>query len=237
MFDPVYAFLQAIGYTHPLHPTVTHLPIGLIFAAFVFGLLGLAFKKPVLLSTVRHCVILALAALPFVAFFGVMDWQHFYAGAWLFPIQAKVVLAALLLVVLVVALITVFRVDQFSGRSIVIFGVCLLFTFGLGYFGGELVYATAQPKANEQSLSALQADGAAIFNQSCSMCHYSDRTDKKVGPGLKGLYGNAQMPVSGWELTDENIERQLKTPFAAMPPFSSMTDEEIDAIIAYLKSL
>ena len=237
MFEPIYKFLQAIGYSHPLHPTLTHVPIGLIFAAFVFALLGIAFKKPMLLSTVRHCVILALVTLPFVAFLGVMDWQHFYAGAWLFPIKAKVVLAALLLVVLVVSLITVFRIDKFSGRSIVIFGVCLLLTFGLGYFGGELVYGTAGPESTDQSRGAEASEGAAIFNRSCSMCHYADKTDKKVGPGLKGLYAKGQMTVSGWEVTDENVRRQIKTPFADMPAFPDMSEEEIQALIDHLQSL
>jgi len=237
MFEPVYQTLQAIGYRHPLHPTFAHLPIGLIFAAFVFAMVALVFKKQALLSTVRHCIILALIALPLAAFFGVMDWQYFYAGAWLFPITTKVVLASLLFVVLVIALITVFRIERFSGRSIVIFGVCLLLTFGLGYFGGELVYGTAKPDSTDAAPDPAASEGAAIFDRSCSMCHYADRTDKKVGPGLKGLYAKDQMTVSGWEMTDENVRRQLKTPFADMPPFADLSEEEIQALIDYLQSL
>lgn len=237
MIDSVYAILQTIGYTHPLHPTLTHLPIGLIFAAFVFALLGMVFRKAALLSTVRHCVILGLVTLPLAAFLGILDWQHFYGGDWLFPIKAKVVLASLLFIVLAVSLVTVFRADKFSGRSLVIFGVCLLLTFGLGYFGGELVHGAAKATAAGDQISALAASGEAVFNKSCSMCHYPDKTEPKVGPGLKGLFQKDQMSVSGWEVTDDNIRKQLTAPFDNMPAFPDQTEQEVQAIIAYLRSL
>ena len=165
MLENVYAVLQKIGYSHPLHPTLTHVPIGLIFAAFIFTLVGLLFKRQGLFTTVRHCVILALITAPLAAALGVMDWQHFYGGSWLFPIQAKVVLAALLGIVLIISLVTVFRIDRFSGRSIVIFGVCLLLTFGLGYFGGELVYYTDKPAASTQNDNSSVVAGKAIFTR------------------------------------------------------------------------
>ena len=237
MLDKVYALLQTVGYSHPLHPTLTHVPIGLIFAALIFALVGIAFKKQALLSTVRHCIILALITVPLAAALGVMDWQHFYGSAWLFPIKAKVVLAALLTVVLVVSLVTVFRIDRFSGRSIVIFGVCLLLTFGLGYFGGELVYGPGKLSASADVENSDAEKGEAIFAKACAMCHFTDKEETRVGPGLKGLYQKGQMAVSGWEVSDDNIRRQLKSPFDNMPSFPDQTEEDIQAIIAYLRSL
>ena len=76
-----------------------------------------------------------------------------------------------------------------------------------------------------------------LFNQSCAMCHYPDQAETKVGPGLKGLYKKDQMSISGWKVTDDNVRRQLKTPYANMPPFPDMTEEEMQALIAYLHAL
>ncbi|MEE9495744.1 MAG: c-type cytochrome [Desulfobacterales bacterium] len=45
------------------------------------------------------------------------------------------------------------------------------------------------------------------------------------------------MAKSGWKVTDDNVRRQLKTPYANMPPFPDLTEEEKQAIIAYLRSL
>ena len=61
--------------------------------------------------------------------------------------------------------------------------------------------------------------------------------DTKVGPGLKGLYKKSQLPVSGWDVSDDNIRRQIRTPFANMPPFPGQSEEEIQAVIEYLRSL
>ena len=237
MIENVYAVLQKLGYAHPLHPTLTHVPIGLIFAAFLFTLIALAFKKQTLLTTVRHCLILALISAPFAAALGVMDWQHLYGGTWLFPIKAKVVLAALLGIVLIISLVTVFRINRFSGRSLVIFGVCLLLTFGLGYFGGELVYGTGRSTESTGDDNSAMKDGEAIFVKNCAMCHFTDKEDTKIGPGLKGFYQKSQMPVSGWDVTDDNIRRQMRTPFAAMPAFPDQSEDEIQALISYLRSL
>ena len=237
MLENVYIMLEKIGYSHPLHPTLTHVPIGLIFAAFIFTLVALVFKKQTLLISVRHCLILALISAPFAAAFGVMDWQHFYGSSWLFPIKAKIVLAALLGIVLIFSLVTVFRIDRFSGRSLVIFGVCLLLTFGLGYFGGELIYGTGRTTASAAGDNSAVMDGEAIFTKNCAMCHFTNKEETKIGPGLKGLYKKNQLPVSGWEVTDDNIRRQLRTPFAGMPAFPDQTEEEIQAIISYLQTL
>lgn len=237
MFEFIYETLQKFGYTHPLHPTLTHLPIGLVLAAFVFGSFAIFFRKPALFETARHCVTFAIITVPLAALLGLMDWQHFYGGAWIFPIKMKLLLAAGLFVFLLLAIVTVSRRDRSNGRSLVAYAVCVLLVIGLGFFGGELVYGISKSKTTGESIGALTEEGAAIFNQSCAMCHYPDQTETKVGPGLKGLYKKDHMAKSGWKVTDENIIRQLKTPYANMPPFPDLTEEEIRAMIAYLRSL
>lgn len=67
----------------------------------------------------------------------------------------------------------------------------------------------AEPKAHE---------GHELFqSKGCVQCHYTDSRKTKVGPGLKGLSPRDRLPVSGREVTKENVRRQLKTPYGDMP--------------------
>ena len=60
MIESIYQILEKIGYTHPLHPPVTHLPAGLIIGAFLFSLVAWIFNRKNLAQTARHCLGLAL---------------------------------------------------------------------------------------------------------------------------------------------------------------------------------
>lgn len=83
----------------------------------------------------------------------------------------------------------------------------------------------------------LTKEGAVIFNNNCVGCHFADKTDGKIGPGLKGLFDRDSLPVSGWPVTEESIRKQLKTPFRAMPPFANLQEDQVKALIAFLQSL
>ena len=61
MIENIYAALQKVGFTHPLHPVLVHVPMGMIIGMFVFSLLGLKWKKGYLQQTAYHCSVLALA--------------------------------------------------------------------------------------------------------------------------------------------------------------------------------
>jgi len=230
MISAFYQSLVNIGYTHPLHPAVTHIPVGLIIGGFIFALLGAILKRPSLAKSARHCFWLALAILPVAVLFGLMDWQHFYAGAWLIPIIMKMVLAAVLLVLLIATLIP-FR----EKVPLVFYSLCLLIVIGIGFFGGELVYGTRSTK--EAPKDARIEQGAAFFAQNCAMCHYIDRTDTRIGPGLKDLFQIDKLPISGKPVTDDSIKSQLKTPVDRMPAFVDITEDELGALIEYLKTI
>ena len=84
----------------------------------------------------------------------------------------------------------------------------------------------------------LVREGATLFNErGCADCHHADRTDPKIGPGLKGLFDLDRMPVSGWEMSEDSLRKQIKTPFRAMPAYGGLTAEEMDALVAFLESL
>jgi mono/diheme cytochrome c family protein len=106
---------------------------------------------------------------------------------------------------------------------------------GLGYFGGELVYGTREPAVAETK--GLGATGEQLFKQNCSACHFTDSTDTKVGPGLKGIFKQNKFPVSGRSVSDDSFRQILKTPVSKMPPFGHLTDEQVNALLNYLKTL
>lgn len=242
MLDKVYQWIAQLGYVHPLHPAVTHIPLGCIIAGFFFLIIARMARNPAFFQSARHCMGLALAFLPIVAILGYMDWQHFYAGAWLWPIKAKLVLASTLFILLLAVNSMRSPLNRPPLKLMLLYTLCLAVAVGLGYFGGELVYGAkpagaVKPQAQEAALSPLAQAGERLFQQKCAFCHYTNKTDTKVGPGLKGISKRPTLPVSGLPPTDENLRKQLKTPYAKMPPFADLPQKQVDQIIAYLKSL
>lgn len=235
MIELIYETLTKFGYTHPLHPTLTHLPIGMVMGAFFFVLVALIFRRTILIQTARHCSVLALIAAVPTALLGLMDWQHFYGGSLLFPFKMKLILAALLIVFLILAIGIGFLTATTSKIVISLYVLCLFSVVGLGYFGGELVYGTKTPAAGVSE--GPVAEGAKLFKQNCSACHLTDSTATKIGPGLKGVFEGDKFPVSGWPVSEENFRKQLREPFEKMPPFGHLPPEQVEALIAYLKTI
>lgn len=237
----LYELLSRIGYHHPLHPALAHLPIGLTIAGFLFIIWSGVIKRPNFAHTAEHCAALALLAVIPTAILGYLDWQHFYKGAFLFPIKMKLGLALSLFVLLFIAVAISRKCEKVTGWRLAVYMLCFLITIGLGYFGGELDYGkkrlTAQaarnPAANADSILA----GVKLFEQHCSFCHFTDSTETKVGPGLKGFFQKDTLTFSGWPVSTENVARQLKTPFGQMPPFERFSQEEINSLTDFLKTI
>ncbi len=113
MIEFIYHTLTKFGYTHPLHPILTHVPIGMVMGAFLFMLVPLIFRRTNLAQTARNCTVLALIAAVPTALLGIMDWLHFYGGSLLFPIKMKLILAAILIIFLILAVIFGFLGETF----------------------------------------------------------------------------------------------------------------------------
>ncbi len=165
MFGPVYHFLERIGYPHPLHAPLTHMPIGLVTGALVFFLVARWFPNQPLTRAARFCLILAWLFLFPTVLFGIMDWQFYYAGAWLFYIKIKIILASLLFILLTIGLI-VTRKAETGFPSLTIYTLSFVTVVLLGWFGGQLIFGNWTPVAPQE----FQA-GARIFKSRCSGCH------------------------------------------------------------------
>jgi uncharacterized membrane protein len=138
VIDAVYELLEQVGFTHPLHPAITHLPMGMTMGAFLFGIASL--KYDVLARTARHCAVLGLIFVPFTIIAGIFDWQHYYDGDWSTLFITKIVLAFLLPLLLLAALAAGSGERGDSRLPLVLYALCLLNAVGLGYIGGEIGY-------------------------------------------------------------------------------------------------
>ena len=79
--------------------------------------------------------------------------------------------------------------------------------------------------------------GPVLFEANCSVCHYHDRKDKKVGPGLAGLFKSPKLPASGLPVTEENVRSRIVNGGDKMPTFKHLKEDELQIIIDYLKGL
>jgi len=104
--------------------------------------------------------------------------------------------------------------------------VTLLFA-GAIVLGGTSLYAQKGDAAK----------GKEVFEQ-CSVCHNSDSTEVKMGPGLKGLFKKDKMTSTGKPVTDANILGKINEGGNGMPAYKDiLSDAEKANVIAYLKTL
>ena len=80
------------------------------------------------------------------------------------------------------------------------------------------------------------AKGKEVFRR-CAPCHATDGTTKKMGPNLKGISKEAKMK-NGAPPTDANLTAIVKKGGRGMPGYASMLSaEQINDVVAYLKTL
>ncbi|MDY0039100.1 MAG: c-type cytochrome domain-containing protein [Desulforhabdus sp.] len=179
--DSFYEALAKIGYPHPVHPVLTHFLIGLVMAALVFGLAAWVLRSSNLTTTARHCIILALIGAFPTILTGFLDWQHFYVGAWIFPIKMKMLLAMVLLVLLSTTALLALKGVRTSKGILLMYLCCFLTVMAIGYFGGELVFSAKSSVSaahdGDKEIAPLQTgrsaymEVAGIFKQHCTICH------------------------------------------------------------------
>ena len=108
----------------------------------------------------------------------------------------------------------------------------------IGLLGaGALVTMGSTDKATSAS-SAAVGRGKTVFQQKCSVCHYDNSEQKKIGPGLKGLSKRGTFTVNGNKITDESLKAWIENGDQLMPPFKDVLEAgQIKDVIAYVKTL
>lgn len=226
--DAFYDFLDRIGYLHPIHPAMVHMPIGLVVGATAFiGISAFPRFRQFRVSG-HHALTLALVFWFPTVLFGIMDWQRNLGGAWLFLIKMKLVLAAALLVFLVAGVVLGYRGKTSLKVLAPIYGLCFALVVVLGYFGGKLVYSGVAPAG-----APIYQAGEKIFDINCTGCHAHG--GNVIEPNLP-LSGSPQL--ANFEVFDHFIRnpRMPNGTLGVMPAFSTSTisDEKAKALHDYI---
>jgi mono/diheme cytochrome c family protein len=93
------------------------------------------------------------------------------------------------------------------------------------------------PSKPLNQLTAQERRGYVDFQQNCFRCHEDRETAGKQGPSLLSVYKNQYLP-SGAPANDDRIRSVILHGRGMMPALhGAMSDEQIDDLLAYLKTL
>lgn len=221
----VYAFMGLLGYHHPFHPTQVHIPIGLIFGAFILGWAGRLRNQSVFLQAAWYCMVIAMIFMIPTVITGWMDWRHLYSGVMIFPFIIKIVLAILLLALLIAGYV-MGRINGHESKGLLpIYTLGLIIVFAIGYFGGGLVYSNrSKATANEEKV------GQELYMANCNSCHANG--------------GNVMKPDRPVTHSDKTADYEtflswVRSPRRPMPayPATVLTDEEVKEIFNYVSNV
>ncbi len=218
MIEFLYQALEKIGYVHPIHPPLTHIPMGLVFGAFIFALIALLFRRTILPQLAYNRIILLALIFSFpTALFGYTDWQHFYEGDWLFPIKMKIALSGILIILLFIALLVGRKAKAETKGTLAIYTLCLLTVIVLGYFGGQLVF---EGEGRPLTVPMRFMAGEKLFATNCNDCHPHGE-DILNAPQLSDL---------------NHFRAYLRNPEGDMPPFppEKITDTQALRLYQYI---
>ena len=81
------------------------------------------------------------------------------------------------------------------------------------------------------------AKGKEVFEQ-CAVCHNADSDEKKMGPGLKGLFKKATLADGKTPVNEATVAKKVNEGGNGMPPYEEMLDKnEKLHLMAFLKGL
>lgn len=108
--------------------------------------------------------------------------------------------------------------------------------FGLG----AAAWPQAEPRVPEMHGSdtkAMVTHGEAIFKDHCAICHFAASSEKKIGPGLRGITRRGHFSDGTWANTP-NLTRWVQSGGKNMPGFrKELSDVQIHDLLAYLRTL
>ena len=90
----------------------------------------------------------------------------------------------------------------------------------------------------ELGLNPQQAEGRKLYDNYCDRCHEPYSSRGKKGPGLKGVFKQQYLSLSGLPANDARMTDIVKYGRAKMEGFNQvMTDQQIKDLLAYLHTL
>jgi cytochrome c len=118
------------------------------------------------------------------------------------------------------------------------FGKLILGACGAALLCAGIVFAQDSAKKSGGANAAAVGRGKTVFQQKCSICHYDNTDQKKIGPGLKGLNKRGTFTVNGNKITDDSLRSWIENGDQLMPPFKEQLEpSQLKDVISYVKTL
>lgn len=90
----------------------------------------------------------------------------------------------------------------------------------------------------ELGLTPQQSAGRRIYDSDCDRCHEPYSTRGKKGPGLKGMFRNKYLSLSGLPANDERVTDIIRLGRNEMPAYSqTLSQQDLQDLLAYLHTL
>jgi mono/diheme cytochrome c family protein len=90
----------------------------------------------------------------------------------------------------------------------------------------------------ELGLNPQQAVGRKIYDNECDRCHEPYSTRGKKGPGLKGVFKNKYLSMSGLPANDDRVADIIRLGRKEMPAYSQkLSDQDLQDLLAYMHTL
>jgi mono/diheme cytochrome c family protein len=90
----------------------------------------------------------------------------------------------------------------------------------------------------ELGLNPQQSAGRKIYDSHCDRCHEPYSTRGKKGPGLKGVFQNKYLSLSGLPANDERVSDIIRLGRNEMPAYSqTLSPQDVQDLLAYMHTL
>jgi len=90
----------------------------------------------------------------------------------------------------------------------------------------------------ELGLSPQQAAGRKVYDAECDRCHEPYSTRGKKGPGLKGIFQQKYLSLSGLPANDDRVSDIIRLGRKEMPGYSQkLNAQDLQDLLAYLHTL
>lgn len=103
--------------------------------------------------------------------------------------------------------------------------------------GAAMLMACSSPSESEPATPAMVEQGSGLYEASCASCHGSDLLGTDQGPPhLSSVYEPGHHSDDSFRAAIAVGVGQHHWGFGPMPPVEGLTEEEVDAIIAFVRS-
>jgi cytochrome c len=113
---------------------------------------------------------------------------------------------------------------------------CLM--LGVAFGCANFIFAQSRPSdMRPRDTKETEDRGAAVFQSHCEICHFAASSEKKVGPGLRGLMKSGKRGATPrWDTAA--ITRIIQSGGKDMPGFrAEISDAQLRDLLAYLRTL